>query len=60
MPELPEVEVDLEQDIFKKPYRRGKYILIPTYKGNIFLIHLGMSGQIKITTNNKNYLSMIM
>ena len=38
----------LENDIFQKPFRRGKYILIPTTKGNILLIHLGMSGQIKI------------
>ena len=38
----------LENDIFEKPFRRGKYILIPTVKGNILLIHLGMSGQIKI------------
>jgi len=38
----------LENDIFEKPFRRGKYILIPTKKGNILLIHLGMSGQIKI------------
>ena len=38
----------LENDIFEEPFRRGKYILIPTKKGNILLIHLGMSGQIKI------------
>ena len=38
----------LENDIFEKPFRRGKYILIPTKKNNILLIHLGMSGQIKI------------
>ena len=39
---------DLQNDFFKQPYRRGKYILVPTIKDNIFLIHLGMSGQIKI------------
>ena len=38
----------LENDIFEKPFRRGKYILIPTKKDNVLLIHLGMSGQIKI------------
>ena len=38
----------LENDILEEPFRRGKYILIPTEKGNILLIHLGMSGQIKI------------
>ena len=38
----------LENDIFEEPFRKGKYILIPTKKGNILLIHLGMSGQIKI------------
>ena len=39
---------DLHNDFFKKPFRRGKYILVPTNKDNILLIHLGMSGQIKI------------
>ena len=38
----------LENDIFEEPFRRGKYILMPTKKGKILLIHLGMSGQIKI------------
>ncbi len=47
---------DLENDVLKKPYRRGKYILIPTFKENIFLIHLGMSGQIKISSNYNNFL----
>jgi formamidopyrimidine-DNA glycosylase len=42
---------NLENDFFKQPFRRGKYILIPTIKDNIFLIHLGMSGQIKIRDN---------
>ena len=41
----------LENDTLKKPYRRGKYILIPTSKENILLLHLGMSGQIKIRPN---------
>ena len=44
-------EIELKQKILKKPYRRGKYILIPTSKDNILLIHLGMSGQIKIKAN---------
>ena len=39
---------DLQNDFLKQPFRRGKYILVPTTKDNIFLIHLGMSGQIKI------------
>ena len=42
------LEVTLKNNIFKNPYRRGKYILIPTNMDNIFLIHLGMSGQIRI------------
>ncbi len=50
------IKSDLEEDFFKKPYRRGKYILIPTLRENILLIHLGMSGQIKIR-ENKNHLS---
>ena len=40
---------DMENDTFKQPFRRGKYILIPTINDNIFLIHLGMSGQIKVS-----------
>ena len=47
------LEKDLKEKILKKPYRRGKYILIPTSKKHILLIHLGMSGQIKITANKK-------
>ena len=47
--QVPEdLKKTLENDIFEEPFRRGKYILIPTKKGNILLIHLGMSGQIKI------------
>tara|TARA_B100000524_G_scaffold282350_1_gene158312 strand:+ start:227 stop:1060 length:834 start_codon:yes stop_codon:yes gene_type:complete len=38
----------LKNDILIETYRRGKYILIPTLRDNILLIHLGMSGQIKI------------
>ena len=44
------IEINLENNIFIEPYRRGKYILIPTNMDNILLIHLGMSGQIRITT----------
>ena len=41
------LEVSLKNNIFIDPYRRGKYILIPTNTDQIFLIHLGMSGQIR-------------
>ena len=46
------LKTNLEKDTFKKPFRMGKYILIPTIKNNILLIHLGMSGQIKIQNKN--------
>lgn len=39
---------NLKNDILIGSYRIGKYILIPTFRDNILLIHLGMSGQIKI------------
>ena len=42
------LEVSLKNNILIDPYRRGKYILIPTNTDKIFLIHLGMSGQIRI------------
>ena len=42
------IETTLENSIFIEPYRRGKYILIPTNMDNILLIHLGMSGKIRI------------
>ena len=42
------LEITLKNNIFLDPYRRGKYILIPTNTDKIFLIHLGMSGQIRI------------
>jgi formamidopyrimidine-DNA glycosylase len=48
-----DLKIELEKDFFKTPFRLGKYILIPTNKENVLLIHLGMSGQIKI--QNKKY-----
>ena len=42
------LEVTLKNNIFIDSCRRGKYILIPTNTDKIFLIHLGMSGQIRI------------
>ena len=42
------IEINLEDNIFIEPYRRGKYILIPTNRDKILLMHLGMSGQIRI------------
>ena len=42
------IETILENSVFTQPYRRGKYILIPTNMDNILLIHLGMSGKIRI------------
>ena len=45
---------DLKEKILKKPFRRGKYILIPTSSKHILLIHLGMSGTIKITSGEYN------
>ncbi|MDC0093576.1 bifunctional DNA-formamidopyrimidine glycosylase/DNA-(apurinic or apyrimidinic site) lyase [Alphaproteobacteria bacterium] len=42
------LEMTLENNTFIKAYRRGKYILISTNMDNILLIHLGMSGQIRI------------
>ena len=46
----------LKEKILKKPFRRGKYILIPTSKEYILLIHLGMSGTIKIISGEYNLL----
>ena len=46
----------LKRMILKKPFRRGKYILIPTSKEHILLIHLGMSGTIKIISGEYNSL----
>ena len=45
------LKLNLKDDTFGKPYRKGKYILNPTKNGNVLLIHLGMSGQIKIKDN---------
>ena len=44
----------LKEKNLKKPFRRGKYILIPTYNKHILLIHLGMSGTIKIISGEYN------
>ena len=48
------LEMCLKEKILKKPFRRGKYILIPTSKEHILLIHLGMSGTIKIISGEYN------
>ncbi len=48
------LETSLKEKILKKPIRRGKYILIPASKEHILLIHLGMSGIIKIITGEYN------
>ena len=48
------LEADLKEEILERPYRRGKYILIPTTKKHILLIHLGMSGTIKIASKGYN------
>ena len=57
------LEVSLKNNIFIDPYRRGKYILIPTNTDKIFLIHLGMSGQIRIkkkdTVQKHDHMRMI-
>ena len=50
------IEIDLKQKILKKPYRRGKYILIPTSNEHILLFHLGMSGTIRIISEEYNLL----
>ena len=42
------IEKRLVNETFLSPFRKGKYILIPTKNKNILLIHLGMSGSIKI------------
>ena len=44
----------LKEKNLKKPFRRGKYILIPTSNEHILLIHLGMSGTIKIISGEYN------
>ena len=43
-----------------KPLRVGKFCLLPLCSGKNILIHLGMSGKIKITTSKKNLIFMIM
>ena len=50
------LETSLKEKILKKPFRRGKYILIPTSKEHVLLIHLGMSGTIKIISGEYNFL----
>ena len=46
---------ELKNSILLKPYRIGKYILIPTNRNQTLLLHLGMSGRIKL----ENYLSKL-
>ncbi len=41
-------KINLKKVVLKTPYRIGKYILIPTDTNKTILIHLGMSGSLKI------------
>ena len=43
---------ELKNSIILNPFRLGKYILIPTDKNKCILLHLGMSGFIKISKKN--------
>jgi len=49
MPELPEVETTC-QGIAPRVFRRAKYIIIPLPNSQHILIHLGMSGSLRICT----------
>ena len=40
--------------IIREPFRRGKYCILPLDKFNWILIHLGMSGQIRILNKKPN------
>ena len=42
------IKKSLTKVVLKAPYRLGKYILIPTNTNKTILIHLGMSGSLKI------------
>ena len=46
---------DLKGVICRPPKRRGKYILIPLSNKKILLLHLGMSGSFRITSNRPNF-----
>ena len=43
------IKSDIENSIILNPFRLGKYILIPTDKNKCLLLHLGMSGFLKIS-----------
>ena len=49
------LETCLKEKILKKPFRRGKYILIPLSTKQILLIHLGMSGAFRIYKSRPNF-----
>lgn len=48
----PELVTELPQQIIRHVARRGKYLLLNTDKGTV-IIHLGMSGSLRITTANQ-------
>jgi formamidopyrimidine-DNA glycosylase len=48
------LESQLSKAICHAPYRRGKYILIPIGDEQTLLLHLGMSGSIRIYPNRPN------
>ena len=46
-----DISTSLKNVVLEKPIRLGKYILIPTDSKKSILIHLGMSGSLKIEKN---------
>ena len=48
------LETSLKGQRCRAPLRRGKYILIPVSNGRVLLIHLGMSGSIRMFPNRPN------
>ncbi|PCI76580.1 MAG: DNA-formamidopyrimidine glycosylase [SAR86 cluster bacterium] len=51
-PITPALSQDLPGETFKSVSRRGKYLLLATKKGTL-LIHLGMSGSLRIVDTNR-------
>ena len=40
---------DIKNSIILNPFRLGKYIIVPTDRNKCLLLHLGMSGFLKIS-----------
>jgi formamidopyrimidine-DNA glycosylase len=58
-PQLEDFILDIRGEIIQSVGRRGKYILLTLTSGRILVLHLGMTGGIRVQNRNQKYPDML-